>query len=162
MKKLYIILVLLAVSVSALAQDGRALYNKFSDLPGVEAVYISPAMFRLIGKIPDVELGDDKINLAPIIKSLKGFYILSTEDAATGDDLYADVKKRLERGEYELLMEAKDDGQVMRLFTSGDDFTVRSFIMLSREANEVSFIGLDGDMPRDELENLIAVAAATE
>ena len=158
MKKLYIILILLAVSISAMAQDGRALYTKYSDLPGVEAVYISSAMFRLIGKIPDVEMNGEDVNLAPIIKALKGFYILSTEDKATGNDLYADVTKRLDRGEYELLMEAKEDGEVMRLYTAGDDFTVRSFIMLTRDATEVTFMGLDGDMPRDQLEELILKA----
>lgn len=158
MKKLYIILILLAVSISAIAQDGRALYTKYSDLPGVEAVYISSAMFRLIGKIPDVEMNGENVNLAPIIKALKGFYILSTEDQATGKDLYADVTKRLDRGEYELLMEAKEDGEVMRLYTAGDDFTVRSFIMLTHDATEVTFMGLDGDMPRDQLEDLILKA----
>ena len=160
MKRLYIILILLLVSISAIAQDGRAIYNKYSDLPGVEAVYISSAMFRLIGKIPDVEFGDEDVNLAPIIKSLKGFYIISTEDKAVGDNLYADVKKRLDRGEYEMLMEAKEDGEVMRLYTSGDDFTVRSFIMLTHDASEVSFIGLDGEMPREELEELVAKAVS--
>lgn len=158
MKRLYIILILLLVSVSAIAQDGRAIYNKYSDLPGVEAVYISSAMFRLIGKIPQVEMGGEDVDLAPIIKNLKGFYIISTEEKAIGDDLYADVKKRLDRGEYEMLMEAKEDGEVMRLYTAGDDFTVRSFIMLTRDASEVSFIGLDGDMPREQLEDLIMKA----
>ena len=158
MKRLYVILILLAMSISAIAQDGRAIYNKYSDLPGVEAVYISSAMFRLIGKIPDVEMNGEDVNLAPIIKSLKGFYILSTEDKSTGEDLYADVRKRLDRGEYELLMEAKEDGEVMRLYTAGDDFTVRSFIMLTRDASEVTFMGLDGDMPRDQLEEIVMKA----
>ena len=158
MKKLYTILILLLMSISAIAQDGRAIYTKYSDLPGVEAVYISSAMFRLIGKIPDVEMNGEDVNLAPIIKSLKGFYILSTEDERTGNDLYADVAKRLDRGEYELLMEAKEDGEVMRLYTAGDDFTVRSFIMLTRDSSEVTFMGLDGDMPRDQLEDLILKA----
>ncbi|MBP5332963.1 MAG: DUF4252 domain-containing protein [Bacteroidales bacterium] len=158
MKRLYIILILLAVSISAIAQDGRALYTKYSDLPGVEAVYISSAMFRLIGKIPEVEMNGEDVDLAPIIKSLKGFYILSTEDKATGNDLYADVTRRLDRGEYELLMEAKEDGEVMRLYTAGDDFTVRSFIMLTRDASEVTFMGLDGEMPRDQLEDIVMKA----
>lgn len=158
MKKLYAILILLAVSVSAIAQDGRSLYAKYSDLPGVEAVYISSAMFRLIGKIPEVEMNGEDVDLAPIIKSLKGFYILSTEDKATGNDLYADVTRRLDRGEYELLMEAKEDGEVMRLYTAGDDFTVRSFIMLTRDGTKTSFIGLDGDMPREQLEDIILKA----
>jgi hypothetical protein len=158
MKRLYVILILLAMSISAIAQDGRAIYTKYSDLPGVEAVYISSAMFRLIGKIPDVEMNGEDVNLAPIIKSLKGFYIISTEDQSTGKDLYADVTKRLDRGEYELLMEAKEDGEVMRLYTSGDDFTVRSFIMLTRDPSEVTFMGLDGEMPREQLEEIIMKA----
>jgi len=158
MKRLYVILILLVVSISAIAQDGRALYTKYSDLPGVEAVYISSAMFRLIGKIPEVEMNGEDVDLAPIIKSLKGFYILSTEDKATGNDLYADVTRRLDRGEYELLMEAKEDGEVMRLYTAGDDFTVRSFIMLTRDASEVTFMGLDGEMPRDQLEDIVMKA----
>ena len=151
-------MILLLVSLSAIAQDGRALYTKYSDLPGVEAVYISSAMFRLIGKIPEVEMNGEDVDLAPIIKSLKGFYILSTEDKATGNDLYADVTRRLDRGEYELLMEAKEDGEVMRLYTAGDDFTVRSFIMLTRDASEVTFMGLDGEMPRDQLEDIVMKA----
>jgi hypothetical protein len=103
-------------------------------------------------------MGGEDVDLAPIIKNLKGFYIISTEEKAIGDDLYADVKKRLDRGEYEMLMEAKEDGEVMRLYTAGDDFTVRSFIMLTRDASEVSFIGLDGEMPREQLEDLILKA----
>ena len=158
MKRLYVILILLAMSISAIAQDGRAIYTKYSDLPGVEAVYISSAMFRLIGKIPDVEMNGEDVNLAPIIKSLKGFYIISTEDQGICKDLYADVTKRLDRGEYELLMEAKEDGEVMRLYTAGDDITVRSFIMLTRDASEVTFMGLDGEMPREQLEEIVMKA----
>ena len=70
MKKLYILVAMLLVSITALAQDGRSLYNKYSDYDNVEAVYISPAMFRLIGKIPDVKMEGENVNLGPVIKSL--------------------------------------------------------------------------------------------
>ena len=56
MKKFYILVAMLLLSVSALAQNGRSLYNKYSDHDEVEAVYISPAMFRLMGRIPDVQM----------------------------------------------------------------------------------------------------------
>ena len=136
MKKLYILVVMLLMSVTAFAQNGRSLYNKYSDAPNVEAVYVSPAMFRLIGKIPDIEMQDESVNLGPIIKSLSGLYILS-----------------------ELLMEAKDNGEVMRLYTVGSDKIVNSLVMLARQEGETDFICIDGDMPREELENLIAEAA---
>ena len=158
MKRIYARLVMLAVSVAAFAQNGRSLYNKYSDYDNVEAVYISPAMFRLMGKIPDMELQEDNVNLGPIIKSLTGLYILSTTREDIAADLAADVNHFIQRGSYELLMEAKDNGEVMRLYTVGDEQIVNSLVMLARDAAETSFICLDGTMPRDQLEAVIAEA----
>ena len=159
MKKLYILVVMLLVSVAAIAQDGRSRYNKYSDYDNVEAVYISPAMFRLMGRIPDMELQDGSVNLGPIIKTLSGLYILSIKEEATAANLYDDVKRFIQKGDYELLMEAKESGEVMRLYTVGDEKIVNSLVMLAREGNETSFICLDGTMPRDQLEDIIAKAA---
>ena len=159
MNRIFALLVMLAASVTAFAQNGRSLYNKYSDYDNVEAVYISPAMFRLIGKIPDMELQEGNVNLGPVIKSLTGLYILSTTREDIAADLEADVNHFIKRGSYELLMEAKDNGEVMRLYTVGDEQIVNSLVMLARDAAETSFICLDGTMPRDELETLIAEAA---
>jgi hypothetical protein len=158
MKQLYILVAMLLVSVSAAAQDGRSLYNKYSDFPNVEAVYISPAMFRLIGKIPDMEIEEGSVNLGPIIKSLSGLYLLSIKEDRVAEELAEDVNRFIRKGQYELLMEAKDNGEVMRMYTVGDDFIVNSFVMLARQGNEVDFVCLDGTMPRDQLEALIAEA----
>ena len=159
MKKIYILVVMLLMSVTAFAQNGRSLYNKYSDEPNVEAVYVSPAMFRLIGKIPDVEFQDENVNFGPIIKSLTGLYMLSISDDGLAANLNDDVNRFIKKGQYELLMEAKDNGQVMRLYTVGDDYIVNSLVMLAREENQTSFICIDGDMPREQLETLVAEAA---
>ncbi|MBQ3438983.1 MAG: DUF4252 domain-containing protein [Bacteroidales bacterium] len=159
MKKFYILVLMLLVSVSTFAQNGRSLYNKYSDLPDVEAVYISPAMFRLIGKIPDVEMQDGSVNFGPIIKSLSGLYILNIPKSDAAAQLADEVNHFVTKGHYELLMEAKDNGEVMRMYTVGDDKVVNSLVMLSRDASETSFICLDGTMPREQLEALIAEAA---
>ena len=159
MKKFYILALMLLASVSALAQNGRTLYNKYSDLPDVEAVYISPAMFRLIGKIPDVELQDGSVNFGPIIKSLSGLYILNIPKSEAAAQLADEVNRFVTKGHYELLMEAKDNGEVMRMYTVGDEKIVNSLVMLSRDGSETSFICLDGTMPREQLETLIAETA---
>ena len=159
MKKFYILVLMLLASVSALAQNGRALYNKYSDLPDVEAVYISPAMFRLIGKIPDVEMQEGSVNFGPIIKTLSGLYILNIPKSDAAAQLADEVNHFVTKGHYELLMEAKDTGEVMRMYTVGDEKIVNSLVMLSRDGSETSFICLDGTMPREQLESLIAEAA---
>ena len=156
MKHITLILAALLLSLSAMAQNGKSIYQKYSDAEQVSAVYISPAMFRLIGKIPDIDTGSDKVNLSPVIRSLTGMYILNSENAAINGQLRAEAERFIQSGKYELLMEAKDSGQTMRMYTVGNDKVVNGFVMLAAEADEVTFICLDGQMPRDQFEGLLA------
>lgn len=156
MKKIVTLLVLFAMSVAAFAQSGREIYNKYSDLPGVEAVYISQSMFRLIGRVPDIEVNDKDVNLSTFIKTLSGFYMINCEkNQAAAKDIYDDVKKYIGSGKYELLMESKDDGDIVRIYSLGDEKTIESFVMLERDDDETTFICFDGKMARKEVENLL-------
>lgn len=156
MKKIVTLLVLFAMSVTAFAQSGREIYNKYSDLPGVEAVYISQSMFRLIGRVPDIEVNDKDVNLSTFIKTLSGFYMINCEkNQAAAKDIYDDVKKYIGSGKYELLMESKDDGDIVRIYSLGDEKTIESFVMLERDDDETTFICFDGKMARKEVENLL-------
>ena len=160
MKRIIILFAALLLTVSAFAQNGKSIYQKYSDAENVSAVYVSPAMFRLIGQIPDLEVGDDNVNLTPVIRSLSGLYILNSENETVNGSLRADAERFINSGKYELLMEAKDSGEVVRMYTLGNDRTIEGFVMLAAEANEVTFICLDGQMPRKEFEDLISQQVA--
>ena len=56
MKRIIATALMLLMTVGAFAQEGKRLYNKYSDQDGVSAVYISPAMFKLIGQLPDINI----------------------------------------------------------------------------------------------------------
>lgn len=156
MKRIIILFAALMLTVSAFAQNGKSIYQKYSDAENVSAVYISPAMFRLMGRIPDMEVGDDKVNLSPIIRSLTGLYVINSENASINGSLRADAERYIKSGHYELLMEAKDSGQAVRVYTVGSDKVIEGFVMLAAESDEVTFICLDGQMPRNEFEDLMA------
>ena len=156
MKRIIILFAALLLSFSAFAQNGKSIYQKYSDAENVSAVYVSPAMFRLIGQIPDLEVGDDNVNLTPVIRSLSGLYILNSENETVNGSLRADAERFINSGKYELLMEAKDSGEVVRMYTLGNDRTIEGFVMLAAEANEVTFICLDGQMPRKDFEALLS------
>ncbi len=156
MKRIIILFAALLLTCSAFAQNGKSIYQKYSDADKVSAVYVSPAMFRLIGRIPDMEMGEENVNLTPIIRSLTGLYILNSENAAINTDLRADAERFIKSGKYELLMEAKDSGETIRMYTVGNDKLIEGFVMLAAEPNEVTFICLDGQMPRKDFEELIA------
>ena len=159
MKKIIAAAVLLLAAISMHAQSAKNLYRKYGDEKGVTAVYISPAMFRLIGHLPNVELDDEDLDLRPILKSITGMYILNCENAVVADKLLNDVEKMLDSGEYEMLLEAREEGELTRMFTNGNNQVVRSFILLNIEDDEVNFISFEGNIPREDLENAIAKGA---
>lgn len=159
MKKFIVIAAAMLLTVSAFAQDGRSIYNKYSDGKGVTSVYVSPSMFKLMRRIPDIDLGNGDVNLSPVIKSLDGLYIINAVNSNIGADLKADVDKFVKKGTYELLMEAKDDGDKVEIYTAGDDKIITSFVLLALEPNGSTFICFSGQIPREELEKAIAGAA---
>ncbi len=158
MKRIIVLFAALLLSFSAFAQNGKSIYQKYSDAENVSAVYVSPTMFRMIGQIPDLEVGQENVNLTPVIRSLTGLYILNSENAAINGSLRADAERFINSGRYELLMEAKDSGETVRIYTVGSDRAIEGFVMLAAEASEVTFICLDGQMPRKDFEELFSKA----
>ncbi len=160
MKKIYIIAVLLLVSIGASAQTGKDIYNKWSDNEGVSAVYISSAMFKMIGQLPDIQIegADGKyMDITPLINSLKGFYILDAENSET-PGLQEDVSQMIKKGRYDLMMEVKDDGETVRIYTKGDN-VIESLVFLCRSVEDFQFICIDGSIFRSDLEAILATAA---
>ena len=162
MKRIAMIAAMLLLTISSFAQDGKSFYQKYSDTEGVSAVYISSAMFRLMGRIPDLDVEGEDINLAPIIQSLSGLYLISSEDKAVGRDIKADADRFVSGGRYELLLEVKDSGEIVRIYTMGTEKTVSGFVMIAADDAETTFIYLDGKMNRGDLENLLAQSMAKE
>ena len=151
---------MLLIAVGAFAQEGKRLYNKYSDQEDVSAVYISPAMFKLMGQLPDinVETADGKkMDMAPLVRSFSGFYMLSFEKkSAASAELYKEVTSMVNKGNFELLMEVKDDGSTIRMYTLGDEKVVSSFVCIINEEDETMFFSLEGSMNRSDIEKLIA------
>ena len=103
MKKIIILLLAFAVSmVSSAAQNSKKkIYSEYSGKPGVSAVYISPAMFKLMKTVPDIEINSQEVNFSRFIRTLEGMYILNTSDQDIASRLAKDVesatKKQLSR-----------------------------------------------------------------
>lgn len=158
MKRLITFASALMLCILASAQDGREFYNKYSDAQGVSAVYFSPAMFRVLRHIPDVRVGDNEVNLTPIIKTLTGMYMLSSTNPSVNDKMYRDISKHIKNNHFELLMEAKDNSEVVRIYTLGNDEVVTNLVLYTDSPYESNYICIDGRMPRAAIEEALAKA----
>lgn len=152
MKKIFAIAAAMLLTVTSFAQNGKSIYTKYSDADNVSAVYISPAMFKLMGKLPDMDMGESKVNLSSIIKSLNGFYLIDSRNKDVNEGLRSDAEKFVKKGNYELLMTVKDSGEIVRMYTVGNEKIVTSFIMLTYDNDGYTFICMDGQISREDLE----------
>ena len=99
------------------------------------------------------------MDLSPIIQSLTGMYILSSDNPKVCAQLRDEASKFVKSKKYELLMEAKEAGEAVKMYTIGNDKTVNGLVLLASEKDEISFICLDGKMDRKQFEETLAAMA---
>ena len=158
MRRIIILAILLLSATIASAQEGKNIYNRYSGGKGVSAVYISPSMFKIIGKLPDLEMetaDGNSMNLAPLISSFQGFYMLDISNSTTASAINKDVASMISKGRYELMMEVKDEGNTLQIYTSGNEKIIESFIFTASDGDSIQFICIDGEMSRSDIEKLI-------
>lgn len=156
MKRFFLFITLLITVTGAFAQNGKSIYQKYSNAKDVSTVYVSPAMFRLIGKIPDLKIDGSDVDLSPIIRSLTGLYLIDSENPSVNAGLQADVERFIAAGDYELLLEANDAGQTVRIYSAGSDKIVNRFVMFAEDGGETTFVCIEGQIDRDQLEKILA------
>ena len=159
MKKFIIGIIMFLSVTAASAQDAKSIYNKYAGSKGVTAVYISPAMFKIIGKLPDMQMqtaDGSSVNIAPLVSSFEGFYMLDISDQKAVSILSQEISSMVSKGRYELLMEVNDEGERLHIYTSGNEQLIESFVFTASEGGTLQFICIDGKMKRSDVEKLIA------
>lgn len=159
MKKFIIGIIMFLSVTAASAQDAKSIYNKYAGSKGVTAVYISPAMFKIIGKLPDMQMqtaDGSSVNIAPLVSSFEGFYMLDISDQKAVSILSQEISSMVSKGRYELLMEVNDEGERLHIYTSGNEQIIESFVFTASEGGTLQFICTDGKMNRSDIEKLIA------
>ena len=162
MKRIIIIAIMLLSVTVASAQEGKNIYNKYSGNKGVSAVYISPAMFRIMGKLPDLEMetaDGGTMNLAPLVSSFHGLYILDLSNTTAISTFNKDISSMIDKGRYELLMEIMDEDETIRIYTAGNEKIIESFVFIATEDDGLKFICIDGEINRSDIERLLVNAA---
>ena len=138
--------------------NANSLYSKWAEKDGVTATYISRSMFKMIRKIPQIQLYRP-VDLTPVIKNLDGLYMLEFNTAqrnTTNGGLRKDIQAVLKG--HEKLMERREGEMVTRLFIATDGKTVSSFVMTRMDigSNYGQFVCIEGAIPQEGFEKVIA------
>lgn len=160
MKKTILILASIALfSTGLFAGSARDIYKKYAGKDNVDAVFISSAMLRLIGALPEVKSAGENLDFTPLMRSLTGMYILDSENTEVNGSLVKDIEAFVGSENYELLMEANDNEKKVSMYTSTvSEDIIDKFILFVTENNssECTFIALEGKMKREDIEKVVA------
>lgn len=136
----------------------NAVLSEFRQYDGVEVVRLgSLATSALRGVVRLASKSDpDAREALALMRGIKRLNVLEYEDCTP--EVRERINQKLARilSDSELLMEAKDSGETVRMYTVGSEKLINGFVLLAAEPEEVTFICLDGQMPRDDFEKLIA------
>ncbi|MCQ2144859.1 MAG: DUF4252 domain-containing protein [Bacteroidales bacterium] len=155
MKKLITIAVLALVSIATFAQTSREIYDKYSDMEGASAVYISPLMFKMMKALPDMNVGNGKdVNITSMISTLDGMFILEVGGNAA-KNLNSDAEKLVKAGKFGLMMEAKDNGENTRIYSVEKGEYITDLVLLTSGSTETTFIAISGKLRSDDIAKLL-------
>ena len=87
-------------------------------------------MFGLMKELPDIQVEAGEVNLSSVIRTFDGMYILEVEDRALSDSLEAEISGLVGQGRFELLMEAAEESEQMRIYIVRKDDVVTDFLCL--------------------------------
>ena len=82
--------------------------------------------------------------------------MLDISNTATISAINQDVASMTSKGKYELMMELKDEGETLQIYTSGNEKIIQSFVFIGSDEDSVQFICIDGEMKRSDIEKIIA------
>lgn len=157
MKKLLLSLLLVAASLGAGAQSANELYNKYAGKKDVSAVYISPAMFKMMKSLPDMDVAgkEDDLDISSIVENLEGMYVIEMENARELPAFKADVDKFLKSRRLELLLESKEEDELTRIYVCQKGDVVSEFVVLTVERDEADLITFTGKMKKEDLSKML-------
>ena len=149
--------------------DGNYVYSRWCDMTDVDATYISPEMFKLVGYLPKFNIQGKYLDLSDVITELKGLYMLEFAQYRKSDPgvrycrngqgtgLRWDIRNFLEKNHYKTLMDMRENGQYTRLYMTADEQTVTGIVLVNLDDSfdYGRFICLEGKMPYNKFQAVI-------
>lgn len=156
MKKLAIGLMLLVAPLLMMGQS----FDKYEDMDGVDGVFISQHMFKLLSKISVKDTDADAQKALDMIKNLTGINVLTTTNTSIGNNMKADFDAYTASSKMEELMRVKNDGKYLKFYSkpgsTEEKISELYMFMTDKENGSDRFVllSITGDIDLDAISDM--------
>lgn len=147
--KIKIIVMLIGLSVMGMVSAQNSLFDKFSEMDGVNSVYISKALLSMMSSV-----NSNGINISGMANKLETVCILTSEKEETALLMKKETEYIRKSKRYEELMRIKDEESRISFYIKKEGEIIRELVMLVDEKSEFVIIQLLGAM---ELKDIQAI-----
>lgn len=126
-------------------------FEDYQDNDNFTMVYVSPKAFSMVSKIAEGSEGDIK-ELQEVIKDLKALRILSTKTNSMAT--YKEATRRIDTKDYEVLLQARDNGQKVQFFSKDSGNVVEELLLLVGGEEEFVMLSFVGKLDLEKIGNL--------
>lgn len=145
-------LILTMTGISIGQNDAIAkFYGQYESDPEFTVVYVSPKMFKMLGKVAGDEMEQD---MKSFVEDLKGLKVLSTDK--NGLALYKEAMNKIPTSSYDELVKVRDKGQNVRILSKGDDAAnfVDELLIVVGEQESFTLVSFVGHLDLNKLSKL--------
>lgn len=154
MKKLMVGVVMIAISLTAQAQNDAIakFFSKYQDNEAFSQVTISGKMFSMMANLTG-DSEDEKAMIGAISK-IKGLRILSKSDTRDSRSLYKEAISMIPTKDFEELMAVRDKDKDMKFFTKESGGKISELVMIMGGNDDFMVLTLFGEIDLKEMSKI--------
>lgn len=155
-KRLYTLLTLVILTISGFLTTSvnaqNRIFEKYDDMKDVEYICITRSMLKLIG---EGSLNINGVNVKGLSDAVKILIIINSDNKSVCQQMKEDFKTLKADEKYEMLMQAKDDGERVCVLFNDSSKDNKEMVMYIEEDDEQTFIILTGKLNEDLVNALL-------
>lgn len=154
MKKIYTLLVMLALTIGAMlpASAQNIIFEKYSDMNDVEYICITKSMLKLMSLGGEVNING--VNVKGVTDAIKILVIVNSDNEQVCQQMKSDFNKIKSDSNYEMLMMVKNNEE--KIYTFFNEHTKdKELIMYIGGSDSQTFIVMTGALTKEIVNKLI-------
>lgn len=144
MKRIIFIMFMALTCHLSYSQD--ALFKKYEDIKGVNTVFISKSMLRLM---PKMEAGD--VDISKIASKLDRIQVLERERPSLIPAIKKEATAYYKKYQYEQIMRMNDGNEHTTIYQKSLGKGKNEFVLLNEESDELQIIHLSGSVSLNDI-----------
>ena len=150
--KIILISLCLLFASSGFAQN--RLFERFAEKDDVTSVFISHAMFRMMGGAASFnQMGT--VNISSLTNKIESLQILTTESRTRAAQMHREFSQLVSAAHYEELMRITDGGTRVGFYTHMQGDRIRELLLLVGEETDFTVIRIAGNFSLQDIQQLM-------